>query len=155
MSYMYKGFDLPHENWSKLPNDLLEASVVGKATFSCVMCVFYVLRHTWGYQEFNEAKRISVNEFMKGRKRKDGSRIDSGTGLSKPSVTSGTREGVAKGWLIEEVDTSDRARTEKRYALRMGNTAHIEEGGKNSSLPLPKGGGGKYFGLVHRKKPYG
>ena len=35
--------------------------------------VQYVLRHTWGYQEYGIKKRITIDEFISGRRRRDGS----------------------------------------------------------------------------------
>src|SRR5215475_104512 len=36
--------------------------------------VMYIMRHTWGFQEYNAPKRITIDEFVDGRKRADGSR---------------------------------------------------------------------------------
>lgn len=103
MRYIFEGFDLPCENWSEMPNELLAAFAENKATRSCILCVLYVLRHTRGNEAEAQAESVSlsIDEFMNGRKRKDGSRMDSGTGLSKPSAISGIREGVAGELLIE------------------------------------------------------
>ena len=81
--------------------------------------VEYVLKHTWGYQEYGLTKHITTNEFMHGRQRKDGSRMDRGTGLSKPSVIDGLKKAVIHGYLVESVDASDCARIRKSYALKM------------------------------------
>ena len=81
--------------------------------------VEYVLKHTWGYSEFDMVKKITTDEFMSGRKKKDGTRIDEGTGLSKPSVIAGLKSAVEHGLLTEEIDDSDKARIKKFYKLRM------------------------------------
>lgn len=81
--------------------------------------VEYVLKHTWGYSEFDMVKKITTDEFMSGRKKKDGTRIDIGTGLSKPSVIAGLKSAVEHGLLTEEVDDSDKARIKKFYKLKM------------------------------------
>jgi DNA-binding PadR family transcriptional regulator len=83
--------------------------------------VEYVLRHTWGYQEYDISKRISIDEFMHGRRRTDGSRIDQGTGLSNRSVIDGLRQAVEHGYLVQERDDRDKGRIVKYYRL------HIEE----------------------------
>ncbi len=87
--------------------------------------VEYVLKHTWGYSEFDMVKKITTDEFMYGRKKKDGTRIDDGTGLSKPSVIAGLKSAVEHGLLLEEVDDSDKARIKKFYKLKMKTS--IEE----------------------------
>lgn len=116
----FYGFDRPESNFFRLPNHWTDITADMKS-LSEVKVVEYVLRHTWGFQEYGISKRITLSEFMNGRKKSDGSRIDRGTGLSKPSVIDGLRSAVAHGYLIEEVDSSDRGRVQKRYQLRMRN----------------------------------
>lgn len=117
-SSQFEGFDVPRQNWFKMPNIWTDitAEITGIAELKVVE---YVLKHTWGYQEFDVPKHITNEEFMNGRRRKDGTRIDKGTGLSKKSVISGLKNAVAHGLLIEEIDDSDRARVKKFYYLRM------------------------------------
>ena len=86
-----------------------------------IKVVQYVMRHTWGHQEYGILKHISLDEFMNGRRRQDGSRLDKGTGLTKKSVIAGVKSAVERGFLIEEVDDSDKARVKKYYALRMAS----------------------------------
>src|SRR5438128_7424952 len=64
-------------------------------------------------------KKITTDEFMNGRKKKDGTRIDTGTGLSKPSVIAGLKSAVEHGLLTEETDDSDKAPIKKFYKLKM------------------------------------
>lgn len=114
----FRGFDLPEQNWFRLPNEWTNITADMKSLAE-LKVVEYVLRHTWGYHEYGIAKRITINEFMAGRKLKDGTRLDRGTGLSKQSVVDGLKNSVKHGYLIEEVDNSDRARIKKSYRLRM------------------------------------
>jgi len=114
----FPGFGLPEQNWFKLPNDWTDITA-GITSLAELKVVEYVLKHTWGYREYGLSKRITTDEFMYGRKRKDGARLDRGTGLSNRSVIDGLRRAVEEGYLIEEVDDSDKARIKKYYALRM------------------------------------
>lgn len=122
----FTGFDPPAQNWFRMPNEWIElcAEINSLAEMKVVQ---YVMRHTWGHQEYGIRKRISVDEFMNGRRRVDGERMDRGTGLSKPSVIAGLRSAVERGLLIEEVDDSDRARVKKYYALRMNPETVVAE----------------------------
>src|SRR5438045_2726613 len=79
----------------------------------------YVLKHTSGYREFDMIKKITTDELMSGRKKKNGERIDTGTGLSKPSVIEGLNSAVKHGLLEVEIDDSDKARIKKYYKLKM------------------------------------
>lgn len=114
----FSGFDVPRQNWFKMPDDWTDitAEITSLAELKVVE---YVLKHTWGYQEYGLKKRISIDEFMQGRRRKDGSRMDKGTGLSKPSVVSGIKSAVQRGLIVEEMDDSDKGRIKKYYTLRM------------------------------------
>ena len=114
----FAGFVVPTQNWFRLPNEWTDITSRMKSLAE-LKVVEYVLRHTWGYQEYGEAKRISTNEFMHGRRRQDGSRLDHGTGLSKPSVIDGLRLAVKDGYLLEERDERDKGRIQKQYQLRM------------------------------------
>src|SRR6185436_19558094 len=103
----FPGFGLPEQNWFKLPNDWTDITA-GITSLAELKVVEYVLKHTWGYQEYGLTKLITIDEFMSGRKKRDGSRIDRGTGLSNRSVIDGLRRAVEEGYLIEEVDDSDK-----------------------------------------------
>src|SRR5436309_1091822 len=121
---MFQGFCKPEANFLRLPNEWTD--ITAKLTSLAEMkLVEYVLKHTWGYSEFDMVKKITTDEFMYGRKKKDGTRIDRGTGLSKPSVIEGLNTAVKHGLLEVEIDDSDRARIKKYYKLKMRNP--IEE----------------------------
>ena len=120
----FEGFSKPEANFFRLPNEWTDitAQVTSLAEMKLVE---YVLKHTWGYSEFDMVKKITTDEFMYGRKKKSGERIDNGTGLSKPSVIAGLKSAVSHGLLEEEIDDRDKARIKKYYKLKMRNP--IEE----------------------------
>src|SRR6266487_4406489 len=114
----FQGFSKPESNFFRLPNEWTD--ITAKITSLAEMkLVEYVLKHTWGYSEFDMVKKITTDEFMSGRKKKNGERIDTGTGLSKPSVIAGLKSAVAHGLLEEETDDTDKARIKKYYKLKM------------------------------------
>src|SRR2546423_15551369 len=95
---IYAGFSKPEANFFRLPNEWTD--ITAKITsLAELKLVEYVLKHTWGYSEFDMVKKITTDEFINGRKRKDGTRIDSGTGLSKQSVIHGLMSAVMHGLL--------------------------------------------------------
>src|SRR6266550_2910333 len=102
----FEGFNTPETNFFRLPNEWTDitAQVTSLAEMKLVE---YVLKHTWGYSEFDMVKKITTDEFMHGRKRKSGERVDIGTGLSNKSVIDGLHKAVAHGLLEEEIDDSD------------------------------------------------
>lgn len=114
----FSGFRRPEQNWFRMPSNWTDITA-GITSLAELKVVEYVLKHTWGYQEYEITKKITIDEFMNGRRRKDGTRLDLGTGLSKPSVVAGLKSAVANGYLIEEKDETDRARIKKYFRLRM------------------------------------
>lgn len=114
----FPGFEPPTSNFFRMPvswtditakiNNLAELKVVE-----------YILRHTWGFQEYGLKKHITIDEFVNGRRRRDGTRMDQGTGLSERGVRYGLDKAVEDGLIEEEVDDSDRGRQKKYYSLRM------------------------------------
>jgi len=121
----FSGFPQPEQNFSKLPHvfiDLL-SEIDSLAELKVTL---YVLRHTWGFSEYDKPKKITTDEFEHGRKKRDGSRMDNGTGLSTNSVRAGLEKAVERGTLTVEVDESDKARIEKRYCLNMRDDSNFE-----------------------------
>lgn len=114
----FPGFDIPQQNWFKMPNNWTDITAE-MSSIAELKVVEYVLRHSWGYQEYGVKRAITIDEFQHGRKCKDGSRMDKGTGLSKQSVITGVKTAVKRGLLEEEVDDRDKARVKKYYLLRM------------------------------------
>src|SRR6266852_2003726 len=128
----FQGFSKPETKFFRLPNEWTDitANITSLAEMKLVE---YVLKHTWGYSEFDMVKKITTDEFMYGRKKKDGTRIDTGTGLSKPSVIAGRKGAVKHGLLTEEIDERDRARIKKYYKLKMKTPLEETEPEKEAS----------------------
>jgi hypothetical protein len=122
MSESFKGFDVPQQNWFKLPNEWTDI-MHGMTSMSEMKIVLYILRHTWGFHEYGQSKKITLDEFIHGRMKKDGIRMDHGTGLSQSSVTDGLRRAADHGYLIVEIDDNDKGRIKKFYTPRMSKTA--------------------------------
>lgn len=112
----FDGFYPPTENWSKFPHQII--AYLPQFDKKHIILLVYLLRHTWGYGD-DDPKKITIDEFMHGRKRRDGSRIDGGTGLAKSSVINGLDELQRMGFIEVETDDRDKARIEKFYMLRM------------------------------------
>jgi hypothetical protein len=117
---LFTGFDVPHQNWFKLPHDWTDLTAQMNS-WAEQKVVEYVLRHTWGFQEYGGLKRITLDEFENGRKRTDGTRMDCGIGMRRQAIIRGIRQAVADGFLVEQVDARDRGRTRKEYGLHMAS----------------------------------
>jgi hypothetical protein len=130
--HQFTGFSKPEANFFRLPNEWTDitAHITSLAEMKLVE---YVLKHTWGYSEFDMVKKITTDEFMYGRKKKNGERVDIGTGLSNKSVIEGLHKAVAHGLLEVEIDETDKARIKKYYKLKM-KTPIAEDEPQNEAL---------------------
>lgn len=142
----FQGFNLPEENWSKLPHQLIE-SLSKFASQGELMVVLYILRHTWGFQEFDQFKKITLNEFMHGRKTTNlkeypTGRMDKGVGMSKGAIIRGLQRAEEHGFIKVEKDERDKARVKKYYMLNMvgDDTLDVvsQNGTPKSSVGVPK-----------------
>lgn len=115
----FPGWEKPQENWSKLPHSFID--LMRDMKLAELKVTLYLLRHTWGFGNFDDFQIITLDEFMSGRKLRDGSRLDSGTGLSKPSVISGLKDAEIIGTIETAINSSDHARVRKGYRLRGKN----------------------------------
>ncbi|MGH2343917.1 MAG: hypothetical protein ACRDG4_01745, partial [Chloroflexota bacterium] len=122
----FEGFDPPESNFWRLPNNWFDL-VAGFTSWAEHKVVEYILRHTWGYNEYGVTKLITMDEFMHGRKRRDGSRMDAGCGMAENSIKKGISDAVAHGFLVVEIDARDRGRIRKFYAPRMRGTQPIDD----------------------------
>ena len=152
----FDGFVPPTKNYFPMPNEWIDicSEIDNLAELKVIQ---YVLRHTWGYHEYGMPKAITVDEFMHGRKKADGSRIDKGTGLkSDRSVKDGLKAAIAHGYLIYEVDNTDKARIKKSYALNMrqvDTTPQYEENENRQVDTTPQTG--RYYPSDSQNLPLG
>lgn len=115
---IFDGFEDPKENYSKLPHSFIEQLPRFKSA-SEIKVVLYILRHTWGFQDTE--KRITLDEFERGRKMRDGKRMDGGVGMARGSIRLGLKQAEAHGFIRRESDGKDKARQSYYYSLIVRN----------------------------------
>ena len=88
---MFTGFAYPEANWYRLPNDWFDVwadlrQQTGRARIKGPLQVTeYVIKHTWGWQNFTTPVRLSWHDFQYGRR--NGPRnLDHGTGLARRAL---------------------------------------------------------------------
>lgn len=125
---VFPGFwhpDINDTGFTRLPHELIEE--MHKMSDCELRIVLYIFRHTWGFQEIDNkiskkklgrGKRITTEEFMKGRKT-GSTRMDKGTGLSDRGVKNGIEQAIKHGYIICEVDDTDKARVKKYYSIKV------------------------------------
>lgn len=80
----------------------------------------FIFEHTICYQEYDAGKRITLDEFVNGRKRKDGSRFSSGCGISERIHASRALAGLQDRKAVRvDLDEKDQARKKKFYRLTL------------------------------------
>lgn len=121
---VFTGFEKPKANYFKVPNSFWN---IEDLTIHEKFVLLYILRHTWGYQEFDITKRITVDEFQNGRKEKDGSRMDKGCGVSRGAISNALKKLESLEYILVETDGSDAGRIKKSYMLNMakGSVHHM------------------------------
>jgi len=117
---IFQGFNEPVENWSKLPHEIIKL-LPEFSSLAELKVVLYILRHTWGYREYEAAKTITGDEFANGRKMKDGTRLDNGVGMGEPAIRDGLKRAIEHGFITVQTDKTDKARIQKSYRLNMVN----------------------------------
>lgn len=118
------------DGYTQIPNVWFEIlmRITNLAEFKVTL---YVARHTWGFRDEDgdrdEFKKITIDEFAYGRKLKDGTRFDSGTGLGLTAVKDGLKRATSHGYLVYDVDDTDLARIKKYYSLKFMEEENEEE----------------------------
>lgn len=90
-------------NTTQVPNVIIDdwMTTLSGAELKVVM---YVTRRTFGFRKL--ADQISVRQIVSGIRKRDGTRLDSGTGLSRAQVIRVLRSLVDKGIVIREDRTA-------------------------------------------------
>lgn len=112
----FEGFDELQKNYCPLPLKLI-ANLHLIDSLAELKVVLYIIRHTLGWRD--SEKRISLSEFCHGRRRRNGTHLDNGVGMSVSNIRNGLYKAVEHGF-IEVVEEANSARGQSAiYALRM------------------------------------
>ncbi|NEP59599.1 MAG: replication protein [Symploca sp. SIO2G7] len=105
-------------NSTQIPDLILDhwMSRLGGAEFKVLL---YIARRTYGFGKASD--NISLNQISKGIKKRDGTILDEGTGLSIPSVTKALNQLVSIGIVIKTENYNDlnRGRIENTYSINL------------------------------------
>ncbi len=115
---IWEGFTKPDMEFLKVCHDDLVNMLPLIDSLAELKVILYVMRHTWGFQEYDTYKRITVDEFINGRMLRTRERMDGGTGLSDFGVKTGINRAIEHGFLECEIDYRDLGRISKSYRLK-------------------------------------
>ncbi len=119
---VFPGFwhpDVYQVGFTKMPHELIQ-ELHKIDSIAELKVILYVMRHTWGFQEFDQWKRITFEEFMHGR-----NGLDNGTGLTKQSVIAGLEKAIDHGFLLCKTIDRDKARIKKFYKLKLRQESDV------------------------------
>jgi DNA-binding MarR family transcriptional regulator len=99
--FHFDGFRLPH--YTQIPDEAFDYLMprLSPAEWK-VLC--YIMRRTFGFQKPSDD--ISLKQMVEGIRTKDGTMLDEGTGLSRPTVTTAIRGLVEKGVVVAQRNRS-------------------------------------------------
>jgi hypothetical protein len=99
--------------------------------------LLYIARRTYGFSK--DADAISLNQLARGIRRRDGTSLDRGTGLSRSGVKAACNALIAKGLVLRAANTGPDGREAEESTYRL-----------NLYTPLPEGVGREkaYVGQV-------
>jgi len=119
---MFTGFAYPEANWYRLPNDWFDIwadlrQQTGRARIKGPLLVTqYVIKHTWGWQNFATPVRLSWHDFQYGRR--SGTRnLDHGTGLARRALRHALAD--VQAWGLLEHPRDDNGQPTYTYRPRM------------------------------------
>ncbi len=126
----FTGFDGP--NYTQVPDALFD-ELLAYLSGTELKVLLYIMRRTFGFKR--DSDQISLSQMLTGIVKRNGERLDHGTGVSKPSLLRALRSLQEKNILITERCRSvDRGDEPTVYRLNIRETTP----GKKMSLPLVK-----------------
>lgn len=130
--YRFTGFAFP--TTTPVPDQLFDEllSILSGAELKVLL---YIIRRTFGFKK--ESDDISLNQMLNGIVRKDGTVLDQGVGLSKPTLLGALRSLKEKNILLSERRSSENHGNEpSRYRLNIVSHIHAMPGANTHQKAL-------------------
>ena len=135
MEKKFEGFPDEKQTWD-FPNII--NGWVHKLTGAEFKCLWYVLRHTYGWQKTSD--KISTSQFMRGIKKRNGEWLDRGTGLSKPKVIESLRKLEEYGFVFSHKEKGKTTRWEVVFKSKNSSCQVVKKLYHTGKETLPVGG---------------
>jgi len=129
--WSFSGFSFP--NTTPIPDQVFD-ELLHLISGAELKVLLYICRRTFGFKKASDD--ISISQMLNGIIKRDGTRIDYGTGLSKPSLIKALKDLQEKGILIAIKQSSEeRGNQATNYRLRFVET-DIYKGTGEGEEPL-------------------
>jgi hypothetical protein len=113
--FVFGGFESPH--YTQVPDDFFDLLLSELTPAEFKVCA-YIIRRTFGWKK--DADAISLSQMVNGIRRRDGTHVDGGTGLTKPTVIAAIKGLLEKGVIVRQLNSSpERGNEASTYALRL------------------------------------
>lgn len=113
----FRGFRSP--NTTPIPDEVFD-ELLADLSGAELKVLLYICRRTFGWKK--ESDNISLNQMLRGITRKDGTRLDRGVGLSKPTLLRTIKSLVEKGIILaEQRDSQEKGHEPTNYQLHMAD----------------------------------
>lgn len=131
-AWTFPGFYFP--TTTPIPDQVFD-ELLHRLSGAELKVLLYICRRTFGFKK--DSDDISLNQMLNGIVKRDGTRIDYGTGLSKPSLIKALKDLQEKGIVLAVRQSSEEKGNEPtNYRLRFVNpspTTPGEEAGERPS----------------------
>ena len=130
----FPGYAIP--NTTQIPDEFLDYHMAFLSGAE-VKVMLYIFRRTLGFKRY--ADNISLNQLLTGIVKRDGTRLDHGTGLSKSTLLNAIKSLVEKKLIIVEQRQSDaRGNEPTTYKLNLSGPLGIKNdlGVSDNQTPL-------------------
>lgn len=90
-------------------------------SYAEIVVLFYIMRHTWGFSEYEKPRHLTLDEFANGRCYHDPerTRMDDGTRLTRSAIQRALKRLEARNVIEVTIDSADPHRIRKSYRLRI------------------------------------
>ncbi len=141
-AYRFAGFQNP--NYTLVPDEVFD-ELLSILSGGELKVLLYIIRRTFGFKK--DSDNISLSQMLHGIARRDGTHLDHGAGLSKPTLLQALRTLQDKNIIeTERRRSAEKGDEPTVYRLRFANGSHRIDRGQNSTPPVVKEfdqGGGK------------
>jgi hypothetical protein len=130
----FAGFASP--NYTQVPDEFFD-QLLATLSGSEVKVLLYIFRRTFGFKK--DADDISLKQICEGIVKRDGERMDSGTGLSKSTAVTAIKSLVDRGIIVTarntDIEQGDQPTT---YKLRFAGEKDRTPVSENQTGGVPK-----------------
>src|SRR5947209_13691195 len=115
----FRGYQSP--NYTMVPDQLFDEHLAFLSGAE-LKVLLYIIRRTFGFKK--DADSISISQMLGGIEKRDGSHLDHGVGLSKPTLLQALRSLVEKNLIASERQRSaERGDEPTIYWLRVAGSS--------------------------------